>query len=69
MANRDKRAAEWAEAKEKCRLNVETLKMAQEMGLNPRSLIKTFLPYYGADGRNKYAAINDKAIARGCNAL
>ncbi len=39
MANRDKRAAEWAEAKEKCRLNVETLKMAQEMGLNPRSLI------------------------------
>jgi len=32
--------AEWAEAKKKCKLNVETLKMAREMGLNPRSLIK-----------------------------
>jgi len=30
----------WAEAKKKCRLNVETLEMAKEMGLNPRSLIK-----------------------------
>lgn len=35
--NRD---AEWAEAKKKCRLNLETLQMAKEMGLNPRSLIK-----------------------------
>lgn len=32
--------AEWEEAKKKCRLNTETLKMAKEMGLNPRSLIK-----------------------------
>ena len=31
---------EWAEAKKKCRLNEETVKMAKEMGLNPRSLIK-----------------------------
>ena len=35
--NRD---AEWAEAKKKCRLNNETLQMAKEMGLNPKSLIK-----------------------------
>ncbi len=35
-----KKNAEWAEAKKKCRLNDETLKMAREIGLNPRSLIK-----------------------------
>jgi hypothetical protein len=35
-----KKDAEWAEAKKKCRLNEETVKMAREMGLNPRSLIK-----------------------------
>ncbi|MGD0621174.1 MAG: hypothetical protein ABSA82_01735 [Thermacetogeniaceae bacterium] len=40
MANIDKRDREWAEAKKKCRLNVETVKMAREMGLNPRNLIK-----------------------------
>ncbi len=38
--NRTKREAEWAEAKRKCRLNTETLRMAKELGLNPRSLIK-----------------------------
>jgi len=36
----NKKDVEWAEAKKKCRLNGETLKMAKEMGLNPRSLIK-----------------------------
>lgn len=35
-----KKNAEWAEAKKKCRLNEETIRMAKEMGLNPRSLIK-----------------------------
>jgi len=40
MASNLKKDAEWAEAKKKCRLNDETLKMAREMGLNPRSLIK-----------------------------
>lgn len=30
----------WAEAKKKCRLNVESIKKAKEMGLNPISLIK-----------------------------
>ena len=40
MNNKDKKNAEWAEAKKKCRLNVETVRMAKEMGLNPRSLIK-----------------------------
>jgi hypothetical protein len=29
----------WAEAKRRCRLNQEQLRMAQEMGLNPRKLI------------------------------
>ena len=37
---KNKKDAEWAEAKKKCRLNVETVRMAKEMGLNPRSLIK-----------------------------
>ena len=35
-----KKKAVWEEAKKKCKLNAETLKMAKEMGLNPRSLIK-----------------------------
>lgn len=39
MAN-SKKDAEWAEAKRKCRLNEETIRMAKEMGLNPGSLIK-----------------------------
>lgn len=30
----------WAEAKKKCRLNEEDIKIAKEMGLNPKSLIK-----------------------------
>ena len=30
----------WAEAKRKCRLNTEDIRLAKEMGLNPRSLIK-----------------------------
>lgn len=40
LANSIKKDAEWAEAKKKCRLNEETIKMAKEMGLNPRDLIK-----------------------------
>lgn len=35
-----KKEAEWKDAKKKCKLNEETLRMAKEMGLNPRSLIK-----------------------------
>ena len=30
----------WAEAKRRCRLSDEALRMARELGLNPRSLIK-----------------------------
>ncbi|MHC4194342.1 MAG: hypothetical protein ACYSQZ_00020 [Planctomycetota bacterium] len=30
----------WIEAKRRCRLNEEDIRMAKEMGLNPRSLIK-----------------------------
>ena len=40
MADRMKREAEWAKAKRVCRLNVETVRMAKELGLNPRSLMK-----------------------------
>jgi hypothetical protein len=35
-----KRDDQWVEAKRLCRLNVETLSMAKELGLNPRKLIK-----------------------------
>ena len=37
---KNKKDALWAEAKCKCRLNSEDIRMAKEMGLNPRSLIK-----------------------------
>ena len=40
MVSNNKKQTEWAEAKKKCRLNEETVRMAKEMGLNPRSLIK-----------------------------
>ncbi len=30
----------WAEAKRRCRLNSEDIRMAKELGLNPRSLVK-----------------------------
>ena len=35
--NRD---ALWVDAKRRCRLNMDDIRMAKEMGLNPRSLIK-----------------------------
>lgn len=40
MVSNNKKQAQWAEAKKKCRLNQETVRIAKEMGLNPRSLIK-----------------------------
>ncbi len=40
MANKSKREAEWAKAKRVCRLNAETLRMAKELGLSPRSLTR-----------------------------
>jgi len=36
----NKKDALWAEAKRKCRLNNEDIRMAKELGLNPRSLLK-----------------------------
>jgi hypothetical protein len=30
----------WVEAKRRCRLNNEDIRMAKELGLNPRSLLK-----------------------------
>jgi len=38
--NKTKRDAQWAEAKRRCCLNADTLRMAKALGLNPRSLIK-----------------------------
>jgi hypothetical protein len=38
--NKNKIDIEWKEAKKKCRLNAETVQMAKELGLNPKSLIK-----------------------------
>ncbi len=38
--SKEKKDKLWAEAKKRCRLNAETVRMAKEMGLNPRSLIK-----------------------------
>ena len=32
----------WQEAKKRCRLGDEEIRMAKEMGLNPKSLIKMF---------------------------
>ena len=40
MTDQKKCEADWAEAKCRCRLNDEEMRMAKEMGLNPRSLIK-----------------------------
>ena len=37
---KNKNDALWAEAKRRCRLSSEDIRMAKEMGLNPRSLIK-----------------------------
>ncbi|MEK7676717.1 MAG: hypothetical protein AAB676_12875 [Verrucomicrobiota bacterium] len=34
------RDADWADAQQRCRLSVEVMAMAKELGLNPRSLIK-----------------------------
>ena len=40
MTDKQKRETEWLEAKKKCRLSTEEVRMARELGLNPRSLIK-----------------------------
>lgn len=37
---KNKKDALWIEAKRKCRLSMEDIRMAKEMGLNPRNLIK-----------------------------
>lgn len=40
MSNKSKRDTEWAKAKRVCRLNAETVRMAKELGMSPRSLMK-----------------------------
>lgn len=39
MAKKKKEEA-WAEAKKRCRLNVADIRMAKELGMTPKSLIK-----------------------------
>ena len=39
MANK-KREEEWKEAKKKCKVGDETIRMAKELGINPRTMIK-----------------------------
>jgi len=39
MANK-KREEEWKEVKKKCKVGDETIRMAKEMGKNPRTMIK-----------------------------
>ena len=40
MADKGKSEAEWAKAKRVCRLNAEAVRMAKELGLSPRGLMK-----------------------------
>ena len=39
MANK-KREEEWKEVKKKCKVGDETIRMAKELGINPRTMIK-----------------------------
>ena len=40
MANKPKRQELWIDAQRRCGLSDEAVRMAKELGLNPRSLIK-----------------------------
>ena len=40
MANKNKRDADWVEAKRRCQLNQDDIRKAKELGMNPRKLIK-----------------------------
>ena len=40
MAKKIKRDKDWVEAKRRCRLNQDDIRMAKELGMKPRSLIK-----------------------------
>jgi hypothetical protein len=40
MAARHQRENEWKAAKKRCRLNDEEVRMAKELGIGPRRLIK-----------------------------
>ena len=75
-ADKKKRGAQWAEAKRLCRLNAETLRMAKELSLNPRSLIKIYPVEVkksaspGTDGTRLFAALDPlDARVQACEAL
>lgn len=40
MSKRGRQPADWAEAKRRCRLNDDDIRMAEELGMSPRSLLK-----------------------------
>jgi hypothetical protein len=49
---------DWKKAKKLCRLNEEDIRIAKEMGLNPRSLIKNIC--------NNYQQLRDPKNSMGC---
>jgi len=71
VADKGKREAEWAEAKRVCRLNAETVRMAKELGLSPRGLMKN-IPSKSQSWkapvhvwiRDMYAAMQEKAARK-----
>lgn len=40
VVSKNEKDAAWIEAKKKCRLNDETIRMAKQLGITPRTLIK-----------------------------
>lgn len=40
MANKLQKEQAWKEAKKRCRLNEEDIKLAKQLGMTPKSLIK-----------------------------
>lgn len=40
MANKLQKEQAWKEAKKRCRLNEEDIKLAKQLGMSPKSLIK-----------------------------
>jgi predicted nucleotidyltransferase len=46
MSDKRRREADWAEARKRCRLSDEEVRLAKELGLNPKSLIKN-IPHPG----------------------
>jgi hypothetical protein len=73
--NRDKLNDEWVKAKRLCRLSDDEVRMAREVGIGPRALIKNipnpkqrWKAPVGVWVRNLYAKRIEKAVPAQCNA-